>query len=310
MYLPIDQIAPAVPPVVFRAKPKRDHADILRQLDRERYDSDLQRVADAKTRPGYKADRLGELVQRAFAKLTCGSGNPSPVEVAHEMPEWLRETRYPHLRLASNVMPRDRQARLDDVEFPRQRLKPDEFAQFLHVRDELAMLQQFPGTIVLCGSYGPGKTRLASALVNAFCDAGRPAFYTTALNYYRMLASTFDKPGKTVDDLYARLSGKLRPGGYELLVIDEVEVQPGKDWHRNELRDLINSRYGHEKATVLITNLSPEEINRASGAVEYFNAAIRSRTGHVGKILPCNWRSLREPQWPMRIGPRLAEKAG
>lgn len=206
------------------------------------------------------------------------------------------------LREHCGVMDRDAHAALTELDYPKAMLSQNHFEQYVAVRDDLASLLEFPGTIVLSGANGPGKTYLAAALVHAFCDALRPAFFTTAQNYYRELQKRFGK-SDLMDEWHARLSGRERRTGFQLLVIDEVEVQPGNEWHLNELRDVINERYGRMVATVLITNLDSDRINGVIECPEakYFNTAIRDRIKQIGTILPCRWPSLRAPEWQRHV---------
>jgi DNA replication protein DnaC len=218
------------------------------------------------------------------------------------------------LRAESGVRPREAAASLWAVDRPARMLTEDDFAAYLAVRDDVATLLDFGGTLVLSGRNGPGKTWLACGLVNEFCDRGRPAFYCTAQGYYRELQKRFGKP-ELMDAWYAKLSGKARGDdererGFELLVVDEVEVQPQNDWHLNELRDLINERYDRLVATVLVTNLSREEINgkAETAAAKCFNTAIRDRIKQIGSILECHWPSLREPEWAKATAPKEVAK--
>jgi DNA replication protein DnaC len=184
------------------------------------------------------------------------------------------------LREASGVEGRYASADLADVEFVRRRM-PAALDDYQAVRDELARMLEFPAMLVLRGRNGPGKTHLACALANAFCDRGLPARYATAQQFFLELKSTFGEPGRTQLDLIERY------GKYELLVLDEIEVRSDKPWENQVLRGLIDTRYRRELATVLITNLGGAELQ------DYFSPAIRDRIREEGAILPCEWGSLR-----------------
>ena len=192
------------------------------------------------------------------------------------------------LRQECGLFPRDADAAFDRTDVPRRRLTPQQFDRYTAVLAELKTLLKWPGLLILSGDNGPGKTHMAAMAVNDHCDAGRSAYYCTSMHYYRLLASTFDAPGKTQLDLYRRLHG------YDLLVLDELEIRPAKPWHDNELRDLINARYGHRLSTVLITNKSPAQLLSDDGGGEpYLPRAIRDRLQHEGGVLLCDWPTLR-----------------
>lgn len=184
-------------------------------------------------------------------------------------------------RTGSNVFPKYVRADLDDVEFIRQNF-PLALAAYSRVAVELRALLEKPGILIMRGNNGPGKTHLASALVNGFCDEGREAYYCTALDFYRQLKSTFGAPGKTAEELIRRFRR------FDLLVVDEIEVRSDSKWENDELRSLIDARYASMKATIIITNKSEDEVQT------YFTPAIRDRICESGCVLNCDWPSLRQ----------------
>lgn len=194
------------------------------------------------------------------------------------------------LRKACGVYDKFLDANLDSVEYPRSRLDDVRFTEYIDVRDQLRRLTDFPCTVVLRGQNGPGKTYLASALVNLFCEVEAAeleprrytgAHYTTAADFFLELQSTFNVAGRTKLELL----DKYRR--YRLLVLDEIEVRSDSAWENNVLRGLIDRRYASPVATVIITNKPAAEINT------YFSAAIRDRIRSDGAILNCDWPSLR-----------------
>ena len=130
---------------------------------------------------------------------------------------------------------------------------------------------------------GQGKTHLASALVNRFCSLGRAARYVTTARFFIELQSTFGKEDRTKEHLIDRYTRQR----YELLVLDEFEVRNDTPWENTTLRSLIDARYGHMVATVLITNLSPEDLQ------DRLSRAERDRIREAGGIVDCDWGSLR-----------------
>jgi len=241
-------------------------------------------------RPGETAEQLVD----AFKTLTHRSGIVTRDRAAaYERAEQRRldderRGKVMALRAQAGVFKRYERAALDDVDYPQSVLPPDEFNRYLQVRGELASLLDVPGILVLSGDNGPGKTHLASAAVNGFCDAGRRAYYCRAIDFYRQLKSTFGQPGRTAEDLVRRFET------YELLVIDEIEVRSESAWENNELRSLLDARYARCVATVLITNKTAAELNgNGEGTTPYLSRALRDRIRHGGSILECRWRSLR-----------------
>jgi DNA replication protein DnaC len=191
-----------------------------------------------------------------------------------------REQRTVKLKAGANLFPKYTEADLDDVEYVREHA-PDCLHAYSDVAVQLRSLAKYPATLILRGQNGPGKTHLASALVNHFCDEGLSAFYCRAIDFFTQVKSTFGAPGKTMDDLERRFRT------YKLLVIDEIEIRSDSAWENNLLRSLIDARYASNVATVIITNKSEDEINA------YFSPAIRDRIRDGGGVINCDWRSLR-----------------
>lgn len=73
----------------------------------------------------------------------------------------------------------------------------------------------------------------------------------------------------------------------DLLVVDEVGVQFGTETERMFLTEIINDRYNYMKPTILIGNLTLDEMKLAIGE----RALERFKEG--GKVVAFNWSSHR-----------------
>jgi DNA replication protein DnaC len=184
-------------------------------------------------------------------------------------------------------------ADLDDVAFVEE-ARPEVLGDYTSVRDQLAELVDHPGTVILRGDNGPGKSHLSSALVRRFCELGKPAKYTTASDFFLELKSTFGAEGRTQMDLIKRYRR------YALLVLDEYEVRSDSDWENGVLRSLIDSRYAGLVATVIISNLTVEKLN------DYLQRAVRDRIREDGSIIDCAWGSLRPMRRQIESGKAVA----
>jgi DNA replication protein DnaC len=185
------------------------------------------------------------------------------------------------LKGSSGVWPKYAKATLADTSYPKARLSAEDYEDYLRVCQDLSSLMNWPCTIILRGNNGPGKTHIISALVNAFCEAGKPARYTTAADFFLELKSTFGAEGRTQMDLVKRYRG------YAMLALDEIDVRSDSAWENQVLRGLVDARYASMVATVLVTNKSADEVNG------YFSTAIRDRIREDGAIVNCDWPSLR-----------------
>lgn len=112
-------------------------------------------------------------------------------------------------------------------------------------------------TLWLCGSTGTGKTLLGSCIC-------------------RETMGTFARSYNIKDDIDATRTYRAtetkrqviqRYAGYRLLVIDEIG-RGGMD-ERDYLWQLLNERYENELSTVLITNMSKEELKEYLGGPVY-----------------------------------------
>ena len=64
------------------------------------------------------------------------------------------------------------------------------------------------------------------------------------------------------------------------LVLDDIGVEKMTDWARQTLDVIFYERDGHNLATIITSNLSPDEIEKK------IDARISSRIAGMGKILP------------------------
>lgn len=138
-----------------------------------------------------------------------------------------------------------------------------------------------PGTLVLCGGSGGGKTTLGCGLVRMFCERGRHAMYAPANEFFLEMEDAKKTWNKT------QLSVLLRYVAPALLVVDDVTCTNAREvgW----LFDLMNRRYAAaDRATVLITNLDDQDFLKTVGH------RLASRLcERPSEIVVCNWPDLR-----------------
>lgn len=136
--------------------------------------------------------------------------------------------------------------------------------------------------LILIGGPGTGKNHLASALVKKFvAEKDKTALITEAIKIIRTIKESWKVSDKTETQV---IKGFIEP---DLLVIDELGVQFGSETERMYLTEIINDRYNYMKPTILIGNLSVDEIKKIVGE----RAFDRFREG--GKIVIFDWQSHR-----------------
>jgi len=147
------------------------------------------------------------------------------------------------------------------------------------------------GILIFHGKRGTGKTQMAAELARTKrfpIDAGtkadpkRSAHYQTAMRFFLTVRATFKKGSeKTELDIIDRMT---EPG---LLVIDELQERGETAFEDRLLTHLIDARYGAKRPTILIANLTKDELGKALGP------SIVDRASENGRRIDFTWNSYR-----------------
>ena len=111
------------------------------------------------------------------------------------------------------------------------------------------------GGLVMSGNPGTGKTHLACAVANQYQESGKSVMFVTVAGMIRKIRETYRGDA---DMSEAKAIALFRD--YDLLVLDEVGVQKGDIKEINLMTEVINERYGWEKPTILISNLTFQQM--------------------------------------------------
>ena len=155
------------------------------------------------------------------------------------------------------------------------------------------------GITILHGGYGTGKTRMAWEVARAHkpkrpsisvgavgwskITKPRPMIYTTAMNLFTTIKST-----------YSALSGKVEKKVIDdyceaaLLVIDEVQVRGETKFEDDKLTSIIDARYAADMPTILISNYTWERLATT------LSPAVIDRFEENGIALKFDWDSFRK----------------
>lgn len=137
--------------------------------------------------------------------------------------------------------------------------------------------------MIFCGHTGTGKTHLACAIASTVMkEHGMGAVYVTISRAIRQVKDTYGKRDVREQDV---INGFAVP---DLLILDEVGVQHGSDTERNIMFEIINERYEQMKPTILISNLSVEDLRQFTGD----RVLDRMKEGG-GRVLVFDWDSHR-----------------
>ena len=119
-------------------------------------------------------------------------------------------------------------------------------------------LQKDRGILGIIGNRGTGKTQLAAEIIKDL--APESATYTTAMELFLRIRATFDKgSSETEKDIVKQLAST------QLLVIDELQERSESAWENRLLTEIIDKRYGNERPTILISNLTASELTASLG---------------------------------------------
>lgn len=136
--------------------------------------------------------------------------------------------------------------------------------------------------LIMVGRTGTGKTHLACAVARNVLDKRKYARYITSED----MADEIAKAWKITDDSEANAIHRFTD--YDLLILDEYGLH---DRHENRLQlvhKVLYSRYDEGKATMLISNLTLDELQKDLGD------RLWSRFQHDGlTLVECNWADQR-----------------
>jgi len=148
------------------------------------------------------------------------------------------------------------------------------------------------GNVLLCGTRGGGKTRMACELAQrAAIPRGKSKpkrIFKTAMRIFLEIRATYRR-----DSAITELEVMDNLATCRLLVIDEVQERAESDFEAQKLTAIIDDRYRHKMPTILIANLTPQAFQATLGP------SICDRCNEDGGLLEFTWPSFRNAQ---RVG--------
>lgn len=148
-----------------------------------------------------------------------------------------------------------------------------------------AFTAKHDSVMAVVGPRGTGKTQAACMALMATIRSGRTARYTTAFKLFADLKGRYGQEGNAENEWLREWSGPY------LLVVDEIAERHGTDHELTALTSLVDERYGNEKPTILVGNISID------GVCDALGSSIADRINDGGGIVEFNgWQSFRGSQ--------------
>ncbi|MDW3714098.1 ATP-binding protein [Pseudomonas sp. 2023EL-01195] len=187
--------------------------------------------------------------------------------------------------IASGITPRFRSCSFDNFDHADDQAKRSALESCRRYAEDFEAVQREGRSQLLLGNLGTGKTHLASAIVQSVIRKySATAIVTTASEIARAVKATFARSSKISErDVLDELAS------VDLLVIDEVGVQVSTgDFGPGLLHEVIDRRYQQVLPTILISNVTVEELPRFIGD----RALDRLRQGS-SRLVRFTWDSVR-----------------
>lgn len=110
-------------------------------------------------------------------------------------------------------------------------------------------------SFLMLGTVGTGKTHLSIGIALEIMKTGHSAVFTSASKIFRSIKDTYSKSSYQKESEVMAIYTQC-----DLLIIDEVGVQRGSDFEKETFFDVINERYESMRPTIILSNLTIEEI--------------------------------------------------
>lgn len=193
-----------------------------------------------------------------------------------------RQAMIEHMTIAANIPPRFKSCTLDNYEADNegQERALKRIRWFCETWEE----RKWVGSgLIFSGQPGTGKTHLAVSIAHHVIREGTTALFSTVGDAMRSIRRTYDDRSSSEGEAINRF---VTPG---LLILDEIGAALGSEHEKVMLFEIINKRYEHVKSTILMSNLSVDELKTFLGE----RIMDRMRQGG-GKLITFDWASYRK----------------
>lgn len=111
--------------------------------------------------------------------------------------------------------------------------------------------------LFITGSYGTGKTHLATAISNQLIKGGIPVICMTMIDLLARIKQTFDRSDNATEAEVMKIYEEV-----PLLVIDDIGSEQPSEWGSTKMFAIVNARYEAYMPTIVTTNYAGDELVR------------------------------------------------
>ena len=165
--------------------------------------------------------------------------------------------------------------------------------RYCEISDEA--LRNGYGMYIYCDKSGTGKTHLTACMCNELISQRKQCLFTNFLEISKLIRSTWNKKDAEAEAVIRRISQ------VDYLFIDdlgtEIIKRNGEDnWLQEQIYDIINSRYGHQKPTIFTSNYSLNELITDRGMWSKTVDRINEMATAIIKLQGTSYRAKKKPQ--------------
>lgn len=142
--------------------------------------------------------------------------------------------------------------------------------------------------LIIIGDIGTGKTHLVSAYINLAVAQGIYAKYITEYDFTDLFTMRHSKDAQAAKDANNSI---FHCKHYRVLVIDEVGKRELTKNQNVELDELISARYDNMLRTIIVANLTAEEVKK-----RVKDRAYDRLKGNNAQVIVLDGKSLRGTQ--------------
>lgn len=111
--------------------------------------------------------------------------------------------------------------------------------------------------LFITGSYGTGKTHLATAIANQLIATGTPVICMTMIDLLARIKQTFDKSDGATEAEVMKIYEEV-----PLLIIDDIGSEQPSEWGSTKIFAIVNARYEAYMPIIITTNYAGDELVR------------------------------------------------